>query len=321
METIACNLCGSESHRALYEMPDRLFARNEYFRIVECRQCGLGFVNPRPTISEIQKYYPAEYFEKPPTRSNEHYLQRRFAAEAQYLKELEAAGKTKKLLDVGCATGDFPRFMIGRGWDVEGVEVSAAARQIKEFRVYAEEFQNISVNEPTYDAVTAWAVLEHVHNPMAYFQKAARVLKPGGLFVFLVTNFQSVASRHLFCEDVPRHLYFFARETVGRYLEATGFVLAKEHNGRDVYKMAPNNWLTYVVRKRLLGREYAFRDVPLTSKEFRRVRQLPNGLGSAMKYAAYSPLAVIDRMLWPVIEAGQILRKSYGISTYVARRA
>jgi len=42
-------------------MPDRLFFRDEYFTVVECDQCGLGFVNPRPTISEIQKYYPAEY--------------------------------------------------------------------------------------------------------------------------------------------------------------------------------------------------------------------------------------------------------------------
>ncbi|MGB2640343.1 MAG: class I SAM-dependent methyltransferase [Candidatus Acidiferrum sp.] len=233
---------------------------------------------------------------------------------------METPGRPRKLLDVGCATGDFPRFMIARGWDVEGVEVSTAAQQIKDFRVYTNEFQDIPVNEPTYDAVTAWAVLEHVHNPMAYFEKAARVLKPGGLFVFLVTNFQSAASRHLFCEDVPRHLYFFTRETVGRYLGATGFVRAKERNGRDIYKMAPNNWLTYMVRTRLLGREYAFRDVPLTSKEFRRERQLPRGLGSALKYAAYSPLSVIDRMLWPVIEAGQILKKSYGISTYVARR-
>jgi SAM-dependent methyltransferase len=302
-------------------MPDRLFSSDEYYNVVECSECGLGFVNPRPTISEIQKYYPAQYFEKPPAKSNERYLRRRFAAEAEYLKELETAGRPRKLLDVGCATGDFPRFMIARGWDVEGVEVSAAAEQIKDFRVYTNEFQDIPLDQPTYDAVTAWAVLEHVHNPMVYFQKAARVLKPGGLFVFLVPNFESVASRHLFCEDVPRHLYFFTRETVSRYLEVTGFVLAKERNGRDVYKMAPNNWLTYMVRTRLFGRQYTFRDVPLTSKEFRRVRKLPKGLGSALRYAAYSPLSVIDRMLWPVIEAGQILKKSYGISTYVARRA
>jgi cyclopropane fatty-acyl-phospholipid synthase-like methyltransferase len=321
LETVACNLCGSERYKAVYTMPDRLFPAEEYFSVVECNECGLGFVNPRPTIPEIQKYYPAGYFEKPSAKSNARYLRRRFSAEADYLKELESVGGRKRLLDVGCATGDFPRFMAARGWEVEGVEVSQAAQRIQDFRVYAQEFQDIPVDEPTYDAVTAWAVLEHVHNPMMYFQKASRVLKPGGFFVFLVTNFRSAASRHLFCEDVPRHLYFFTRETVSRYLEATGFALVKERNGRDVYKMAPNNWLTYMVRTRLLRREYTFRDVPLTSKEFRRLYHLQSGIAAALKYAAYSPLSVIDRMLWPAIETAQILRKSYGISTYVAQKA
>lgn len=320
METVPCNLCGSQRFAALYEIPDRKFFRNEFFQVVECSECGLGFVNPRPTVSEIQKYYPAAYFEKPPTKSNERYMQRRFAAEAKYLKDLESDGSSKKLLDLGCATGDFPRFMAARGWNVEGVEVSVAAEQIKDFRVYTEEFQDIPVNEPTYDAVTAWAVLEHVHNPMAYFEKAARVVKPGGLFVFHVPNFGSAASRHLFCEDVPRHLYFFTRETIGRYLEKTGFAFVKESNGRDVYKMAPNNWLGYMVRTRLLGRSYTYRDVPQTSKEFRRERHLRSGIGTALKYAAYSPVSVVDRMLWPVIETAQVLLGTYGTGTFVAKR-
>ena len=320
METVACNLCGSRHHKLAYTTADRLFPSPERFDVVECSECGLGFVNPRPTTSEIARYYPAEYFAKPPTPSNDRYLQRRFAAEASYLRELEATGKPRKLLDLGCATGDFPRFMAARGWEVEGVETSVAARQISDFHVYTEDFHNIPVASPIYDAVTAWAVMEHVHDPMAYFKKAGVVVKPGGLFVFLVTNFHSTASRYLFCEDVPRHLYFFTRETVRRYLCETGFTLLGEHNGRDVYKLAPNHWLTYMVRSRILRRPYTLEDVPLTSKEFRRSRQLPKGLITSLKYALYSPLSVVDRMLWPLIETAQILARTYGISTYVARR-
>lgn len=320
MEIVACNLCGLSEFAPLYAMPDRLFPSDESFTVVECKRCGLGFVNPRPTIAEMYKYYPATYFKKPKGNRNERYLNRRFAAEAKYLAEVESAGSPKKLLDVGCATGDFPRFMVKRGWQVEGVEVSVAAQQVKDFPVYNQPFQDIPVHAPTYDAVTAWAVLEHVHDPMAYFRKAACVLKPGGLFGFLVTNFQSTASRHLFCEDVPRHLYFFTRQTVARYLNETGFTLVKECNGNDVYKMAPNNWLGYMIHTRLLRREYTFQDVPSTSKEFRRARQLPTGIVSALKYAAYSPLSVLDRIAWPVIEMAQIWLSRYGISTYVARR-
>lgn len=320
METVACNLCGSERHTAVYKMPDRLFYREEFFTVVECDDCGLGFVNPRPTIAEIQKHYPSEYYQGPPAESHERYLKRRFTAEASYLKALENGKDRRKLLDVGCANGDFPRFMAARGWDVEGVEISDASKRITDFRVYTEEFDKIPVHAACYDAVTAWAVLEHVHDPMAYFRKASEVVKKGGLFVFLVPNFASVASRHLFCEDVPRHLYFYTRETVRRYLEKTGFTLEKEDNGRKVYKLAPYNWLGFMVRTRILGKMYGYEDVPLTSKEFRRVRGLRNGFVTAMKYAAYSPVSVIDRMLWPVIETAQILRKTYGVSTFVARK-
>jgi SAM-dependent methyltransferase len=301
-------------------MPDRRFFREESFVVVECDRCGLGFVNPRPTISEMHKYYPAVYFQKPPGESNERYLRRRFTTQARYLNELGNTPSPKNLLDLGCATGDFPRFMAARGWHVEGVEISDAARQITEFQVYRQEFQNIPVDEPAYDAVTAWAVLEHVHDPMAYFRKVAKVLKSGGLFVFLVPNFASVASRHLFCEDVPRHLYFYTRETVNRYLSETGFTMVNEDNDRRIYKVAPYNWLGFTLRTRIFGRTYTFRDVPLTSKEFRRLHGLPSGIVASLRYAAYSPLSVIDRMLWPLIETAQIFRKSYGNSTFVARK-
>ena len=313
-------MCGSGEHSFVYEMPDSRFFREEFFKVVECKRCGLGFVNPRPTIEEIQKYYPAKYFQNLPAKSHDRYLDQRFRAEASYLNAIESRGGSKRLLDVGCANGDFPRFMAARGWEVEGVEVSETSEPIRDFRVYTEEFDKIPVHEPRYDAVTAWAVLEHVHDPMAYFQKAAEVVKKGGLFVFLVTNFQSAASRNLFCEDIPRHLYFFTRETVQQYLEKTGFVLERENNGRDVYKMAPQNWLGFMLRTRLLRGKYKFKDVPMTSKEFRAKYKLRSGLMASLKYAAYSPTMVIDRMLWPVIETAQILRRTYGISTYVARR-
>ena len=320
LERVDCNLCGSTRHTVVYEMPDRHFYRDEFFTVVQCDHCGLAFVNPRPTRSEIQKHYPREYYQNPPTKSHDRYLRRRFSAEASYLIPLELGGVRRRLLDVGCANGDFPRFMAARGWDVEGVEVAESSQPIIDFRVFTQEFDASPLNEPAYDAITAWAVLEHVHDPMAYFRKASQLVKEDGLFVFNVPNYVSVASRYLFCEDIPRHLYFFTRETVREYLRATGFTLEKEDNGRAIYKLAPMNWLGFMIRTRLRGGKYTFRDVPLSSKEFRRIYKLPSGVVTALKYAAYSPVSVIDRMLWPFIETAQMWKKTYGVSTYVAKK-
>jgi SAM-dependent methyltransferase len=319
VETVACDLCGSTRQTVVYQTSDRKYFPHEIFRVVECDECGLGFVNPRPCPAGMAKYYPPEYYEQG-FAANPEYHQKRYAREARYLREIEDRGGERRLLDIGCANGDFPRFMAKRGWSVEGVEVSVSATPISDFQVYTRPFPEMPFDSPTYDAVTAWAVLEHVHYPTAYFTKAARVLKPGGLFVFLVTNFDSLASRELFCEDVPRHLFFFTRLTVGQYLRKAGLALEREENGDDIFSMSPENWLPYFLRGRLLGRKLAWQDLPPGRPEYFRQRRLRPGLVSSFRYAVRYPLRVVDRALWPIVERVQMLRGTYGISTFVARK-
>jgi len=319
LETVACDLCGSSRYTAVYEMPDQRYFPDEFFSAVECDRCGLGFVNPRPTFEEMQKYYPPQYYQEEFTQDLKYHA-RRYAREAAYLGEIEKRGGPRSLLDVGCANGDFPRFMKARGWNVEGVEVSRSSSPIDDFKVYTQFFPDIPVDEPRYDAITAWAVLEHVHTPMAYFKKASRLLRPGGLFVFLVTNFHSLASRYLFCEDIPRHVYFFTRKTVQRYLEATGFKMERERNGRDVFSLPPANWLSFMIKTRIQRRGFSYQDVPLTRPEFLKRHHLEPGVLSTLRFAFHNPVKALDRALWPVVETVQTWRKNYGISTYVARK-
>jgi SAM-dependent methyltransferase len=318
MEWVACNLCGSTRQTPLYQMPDKHFPSEERFTIVECDECGLGFVNPRPTPPEMAKYYPPEYYQLGFEQNVAHHL-KRYRAEAGYLKEIEKRGGSRVLLDVGCANGDFPRFMKARGWEVEGVEISSASRPITDFPVYAQPFPEIPVQERRYDAVTAWAVIEHVHDPMAHFRKAAQVLKKGGRLVFLVTNFQSLASRRLFAEDAPRHLYFFTLSTVRQYLRETGFELERASFRSNIFEMPPRNWLHYFIRARLQKREFHFEDLPLSWEEFVQRKGLRPGLGALLMFAYRHPVTFLDRALLPLAEAIQVLRKTYGSATYVAR--
>jgi SAM-dependent methyltransferase len=265
------------------------------------------------------KYYPKEYYEEEFARNRAYHL-RRYAREASYLRQIERKPGPKSLLDVGCANGDFPRFMRARGWHVEGVEVSASSQPITDFKVFPQQLPDIPVNQPTYDALTAWAVLEHVHDPMAYFRKAFEVTKAGGLFVFQVPNFNSLASRRLFLEDIPRHLYFFSEKTVQKYLEETGFALQKVCFGRDVFVLPPYNWLHYYVKTRLRRQPFTHADIPMARPEFFKRYNLKPGILSTLKYAVAQPLTSLDRALLPALTWIQILRKTYGNSTYVARR-
>ena len=64
LETVPCNLCGSNNLRFVYEMPDTWYFSDEFFEIVECESCGLGFVNPRPKVEVIDRYYPKEFYDE-----------------------------------------------------------------------------------------------------------------------------------------------------------------------------------------------------------------------------------------------------------------
>jgi SAM-dependent methyltransferase len=300
-------------------MPDRQGSQAGIFTVVECNQCGLGFVNPRPPFEDMWKYYPKEYYEEGFAQNRAYHL-RRYAREARYLRKIERKPGPKSLLDVGCANGDFPVFMKARGWHVEGVEVSTSSQRITDFQVYPQQLPDIPVNQPVYDAVTAWAVLEHVHDPLAYFQKASEVTKAGGIFVFQVPNFNSLASRHLFLEDIPRHLYFFSEKTVRRYLEETGFVLERAYFGRDIFVLPSYNWLHYYVKTWLRRQPFTYADIPMARPEFFKHYNLKPGILATLKYAVAQPLTVLDRALLPVLTWIQILRKTYANTTYVAKR-
>ena len=316
METVKCNLCGSDKYRVIYSMPDARYFVDEWFNVVECAECGLGFVNPRPAPSETSKYYPSSFYDYFDRERNYHL--RRYTAESKFLPEI-GSGEQRLLLDLGCANGDFPRFMQKRGWKVEGVEVSPNAKPIFDFKVYKEEFKEIPIYETRYDAITAWAVLEHVHDPMAYFKKACQVLKSGGVFVFLVTNFRSVSSRSLFLEDIPRHLYFFTEEVIKGYLEESGFDLIRTDYSNKIYSMRPVNFLRYYLYRIFRRRKLEWRDTQFILNLLARNRP-QNPLMRGLMCSFNSPLYVIDRLLMPIYERFQIVFKTYGIVTYIARR-
>ena len=62
-ERVSCNLCGADDAPTLYVLRDYRFSIDDIdWPVVRCRNCGLAYVNPRPTIDEISRYYPEQYF-------------------------------------------------------------------------------------------------------------------------------------------------------------------------------------------------------------------------------------------------------------------
>lgn len=318
METVSCNLCGSDQYQLVYQQPDWKYFPEEIFSVVECTQCGLAFVNPRPCLEEMNRYYPSEYYNY--FEEDILFQEKRYQIEAEYIeKYFSVSGEKARLLDIGCANGGFPRFMKAKGWEVEGVEVSKTSRPIEDFLAYNLPFPEIPINSPRYDVITAWAVLEHVHDPRAYFQKSAILLKPGGFFVFLVTNYKSISSHCLFLEDIPRHLYFYSENTIQKYLRDSGFVLKKCYYNNRVFSMKPVNWL-FFLNRRVKGKKFLWTDLPENFFQYRERFKDRSKVKTIIRYILENPLILFDRTMIPVIEIYQRLMKSYGIVIFISQK-
>lgn len=297
-------------------MPDRHYYPDEMFTVVECADCGLAFVNPRPDKSEIAKYYPKDFY------ANFHVQETRYAAEIKFLKDFYTVNNIPwkgRMLDVGTANGDFPQKMQKEGWDVEGLEVSINAEHGRDFPVYNCELPNIPVSDLRYDLITSWAVFEHLHDPMAYFKKIGDILKPGGYFVFLVTNWDSVSSKHLMKEDVPRHLYFYSEKTTRKYLELSGLSFISHETNDNIYSGLPENYIPWLVH-RLLGRKFEWKDMPETRQQFFKRKSMQPSVLSNLCFAMRHPVVVLDRLILPLYMMYQIKNKEFFISLYVAKK-
>jgi SAM-dependent methyltransferase len=236
MEETTCNLCGADNAELVYVEKDRLMKLPGSFRLVRCRQCGLFYLNPRPTPEEMGSYYPQEYIPyavaQEHGRTRMHYLNRSYGNQ----KRARAIGALRpqggKLLDVGCASGEFLHIMGQVGiWEVEGLDISRDATQVARerygLRVFIGELETAAYPTAFFDVVTLWDVIEHLHDPKGTLDEVQRILKPGGLLVMSTPNLQSWDAR-LFGPywaglDAPRHLFVFSPVTVSTLLGKAGF--------------------------------------------------------------------------------------------------
>ncbi len=274
MEYIPCPLCGGEDFQPVIESPDLLTKMGGVFTVVRCIDCDLHFTNPRPTENSIGQFYPSDYSPwggevKSPTirqrfrnsleqsvlRSEFGYPSKthpfwdglksklgRFwitrSAHRQNWIPWHAGGR---LLDFGCGGGDFMVAMRKFGWHVEGLDnAEACAKDVTQrtgIPVHVGSLPHSDIGPESFDAVTMWNALEHVHQPRETAREAHRVLSPGGILVVGVPNMASWAFRqfreHWYPLKVPRHLTHFTPNTLCETLNAEGFqILSLDHISR-----------------------------------------------------------------------------------------
>jgi len=247
-EEAGCPLCASRHWSPLIEAQDpQAGVDGLWFAVVQCDACGTCFTNPRPDAASIGRFYPKNY------APHERHIRPRSASFWRGLKNLWSPPRVEmrpvawhgegRLLDFGCGNGAYLKLMADRGWKVTGLDFSSrAVEQIREqlgLTAYLGTLPHIDLEHESFDVITMWHSLEHVHEPMSLLRESRKLLVPGGKIVIAVPNIDSWPfrwfGRHWFGLDVPRHLTHFTPTSLTQMLQRAGFATAPLEFARYSY--------------------------------------------------------------------------------------
>lgn len=218
----ACPCCGQKNIASVLSAEDHTVS-HERFEIWECNDCTIRFTQKIPGINEISSYYQSENYISHSNTSKGlinklyHKVRNRTLIRKRNMIKKITGKYAGSILDVGCGTGAFLNTMQQAGWQITGLEPDEIAR------TKAKELYNLDLQSPeklfslpnnSYDAITMWHVLEHVHELHSYINTLRNLLKPGGKLFIAVPNYTSydakVYGEFWAAYDVPRHLYHFS---------------------------------------------------------------------------------------------------------------
>jgi 2-polyprenyl-3-methyl-5-hydroxy-6-metoxy-1,4-benzoquinol methylase len=198
-EAVPCCVCHREG-RPIYDL--------DPLGVVRCPRCSLVFVSPRLNADALKRMYddpdyfeghrgvygPASHFA--PART----IQRLWTRGRLDLAARETGRSGGRLLEIGCAYGLFLDAARRRGYEVTGVELSAAAAEHARTRlgltVYSGQLPDVPL-DGGYDVICAWDTLEHVPDPVEFWSIVRGLLAPDGVVLFSTPYLTSVPARLL----------------------------------------------------------------------------------------------------------------------------
>lgn len=225
---VDCPRCGLDKPRFRYKL--------QRSNIVTCTSCGFSYVNPR--VSSEWIYYKLQQWAHKDVVDDVR-LQQAFSAETQdyysrFLQRVEphVSPGERRLLDIGCGTGQF--LMVARdcNWQCHGLEIGTASATYATnelgLDVQQGSLYDTVLDSETYSLISIIEVIEHLENPVQALQVIHNALMTDGLLLLTTPNFNCLF-RRLFgpgwwvvnCED--EHIMMFDLESLTGILEENGF--------------------------------------------------------------------------------------------------
>jgi SAM-dependent methyltransferase len=198
------------------------------FRMLACQSCGFQYRSPAIPLEALIACYEAASEDFSGWKVDP--LQRRFDTMRDMLT---AATSGRRILDIGCFHASFLEYL-GPTWQRFGVEPSrgaAAVAQSKGVQVLAPTLEQLPADTEPFDVITAMDLIEHLNEPLTFFQLVHRHLKPGGVALLLsgdvdAPSWKMLGSLYWYC-SLPEHCAFFSQRSLSWVGSKVGLTLER----------------------------------------------------------------------------------------------
>jgi 2-polyprenyl-3-methyl-5-hydroxy-6-metoxy-1,4-benzoquinol methylase len=227
---MTCPICGGGG-------PFPSAERHGRFALRWCRACDLQFADPmeeagRSFYEREALYTGAETLYTSPRVLQ--WDQRRFLADRPHPGGV--------LVDVGCGTGYFAAAARDAGYRVIGLDWSRPQLETARRRYGLTDLHAVTLAEyverttpGSTDVVTAFQVLEHVADPLAFLGQARALLAPGGALAVGVPHAHAWSIFRHPLDAPPNHLTRWSRRSLTRALDRAGFEVVTLSEQRSAY--------------------------------------------------------------------------------------
>lgn len=223
---IECPLCSSSEYVKTWHLEDYSFSK--------CPSCNLVYQNPQPVQEDVEKRYDNSYFEYE-IENEKIFLDLMLLGLKDAGFNPESVGaESKRVLDIGCATGLFLSFMKKRGWETYGVEICQSAAEYgnskRGVNIFTGTLDKAEYPDSFFDVIHLSHVIEHINDPDLFIAAIYRLLKPGGVIYCTTPNVDGLQAK-LFKRNwrsaIADHMILYSVKTLKRILRKYGFTIKK----------------------------------------------------------------------------------------------
>jgi len=263
---MSCPVCDSNNIKRIIKLDCGNFDNSYLYKIAKiyrCNDCNHVFnYLSNKEIFGLKKYYDNEYAQINLSHNKgDMYSQEQYKNIIKMLTSTFSISKYDKILDVGCNTGGFIKYLKKINYEnVYGIDISKQFLKSSELKnIYYGDLDDLRYGDKFFKIIVADQVLEHCVNPNKCLRDIHRILEDDGLLYLSVPNILSYKN------DIFPFYWFIMREHIHHFNDMNLFYLLFK-NGFEILKVENNSFvkigehsidtIDLVARKTYKKREY-----------------------------------------------------------------